>query len=146
LDDHYRGVYEEEKAKAGLSEEPAASRSASRSAWGEDSGAAHIAWSESPAASEGAWAEGGREWEDGSQYATDQVARLERKLQAATEEASAKSKALQGLRLEKDDLSEELARAVRDLDLLRDHCELREASVRGRRRDWREVITRRALP
>ena len=137
MDDHYREVYADEKAKLGLAEEE--QPVASRSAWGENSAEPHSAWG--AGASDKAWAGQSGHWEDdNSYYASDQVVRLEQKLHAATEEASAKSKALQGLRLEKDELGEELARAVRDLDLLRDHCEMREAALLSRRRDWHEVV------
>jgi len=70
----------------------------------------------------------------------EQCARLENKLASANAEASSKSKALQALRLAHDTKQDDLERAKRDLGLMHDHLELREAALIQRKRDWHEVV------
>jgi chromosome segregation ATPase len=65
---------------------------------------------------------------------------LEEKLAASYVEVDSKSKAFQSLRLEHDIMKDDLQIAKRDLRLMQDHHELREAALIRKRRDWREIV------
>ena len=100
LDDHYREIYRQEKAKKGG--EQSSYREVPPPPAGPSS-----AWGEEPHGD--AWAED-RSWpgNDVRRSTVDQVARLEKKLREAYDEADAKSKALQATRLEAESKEDEV--------------------------------------
>jgi hypothetical protein len=116
----------------------------------EDKGSSPGVWGAGPCHSGGAGdgGSGAQNWgELEARHATameEQRKRLDRKLRAAHEEADAKGKAVAELRLELDEVKDERDRARRDLGLLHEQMNQREAAFaaeKRRKRDWREVVT-----